>query len=167
MKVLFCTAVPESPADIRDRHNTYNSALRAFGVEIAKGHHIYEPETNKRTEKQSDINIALNAVLDGIDNVYDVAFVLSADSDQVATVKKIRERSPEKLVVFAAPPGRTAPAKAKQHLAFHFTISVEQIEACVMPHMVQTRSGGWVRRPADYDPPKGWVHPDERANRRP
>jgi len=162
VKVLFCTAVPHKPADIRDRHNTYNNALKAHGVEILKGHHVYEPGTNKRTEKQSDINVALSAVLDGIDDVYDVAFILSADSDQVATVTKIRERTPEKKVVFAAPPGRDAPEKAKQNLDFFFTIQPHHIEACVMPHMIQTPSGGWIRRPQEYDPPDGWVHPDDR-----
>src|SRR3546814_6946805 len=89
-KVVFCTAVPRrehSPGQ-RDRHNRFNSALISKGVEVLKGHHVYDPDAGKHSEKQSDINVALSVIIDGIDDVYDWAFLVRADSNQAATADR-------------------------------------------------------------------------------
>ena len=95
VKVVFCTAVPSTRQgfDKRDRHIRFNQAQRARGVTILEGHYVPEPiEDNgiptgqtKWTEKQTDLNVALELIMDGLDDVYDVALLLSADTDQVAT----------------------------------------------------------------------------------
>jgi hypothetical protein len=72
-KVVFCTAVPKHLPDSMARHQTFNAAQIARGVLVIKGHHV--PEAGGYSEKQSDINVALSVILDGIDDVYDAAYL--------------------------------------------------------------------------------------------
>lgn len=163
VKVVFCTAVPRHLPDARDRHNTFNSAQRACNVEILKGHHVPEPDTGSYSEKQSDINVALSVILDGIDDVYDVAFLLSADSDQVATARVFAERlSPQgKRLIGALPLSRSGPIDYTKYGVSTIAVTHDMLERCVLPATVPGAKG-LINRPAKYDPPAGWLHPDER-----
>lgn len=158
-KVAFCTAVPGHYPDKRDRHNTFNNAQRAHGVTVIPGHHMHDGE--KWNEKQTDINVALALMLDGVDNVYDMAILLSADSDQGATARFFRERFPDKVLLAVAPPNRPVSDKVKPYADQHFTMNRSLMEKCVMGEIVQGKSGNIIR-PEEYAPPEGWVHPDQR-----
>lgn len=106
VKVVFYTAVPDHLPGSFDRHLTFNNALSSRGVEILRGHHV--PADGGYSEKQSDINVALSVICDGEDDKYDAAFLLSADSDQVATANFFNDRlAPQGKVLFATnPPGQ-------------------------------------------------------------
>lgn len=158
-KVVFCTAVPSHLPDSRDRHNTFNAAQRALGVEIIPGHHVHDGE--KWNEKQSDINVALHLMLDAVDDVYDMAILLSADSDQAATAKIFCDRFPDKRLLGVAPPNKIVPTKVQPHCFRHFSLSVAMLERCVMREVIQGVKGP-IKRPAPYAPHDGWMHPDDR-----
>ena len=159
-KVVFCTAVPQFDHGKRDRHNTFNAAQAAYGVTILKGHHVFDETAQKYNEKQSDINVALALILDAVDNLYDAAFLISADSDQAATARVFSERFPDKKLIGVAPPNKQVPQKAVQYFSSHFALKKEQIENTIMPSMVQGASG-FIRRPAEYAPPDGWLPPHQ------
>jgi uncharacterized LabA/DUF88 family protein len=165
VKVVFCTAVPDEPAEKRDRHNTYNRALQGAGVTILKGHHVYDPENDKRTEKQSDINLALSLMFDAQDDAFDYAFLLTADSDQAATGRFFKERFPEKKLISVAPPNKKPPEKLRPFCAVSFSMSIDDVEACVFGMHAKGATGP-IRRPESYCPPEGWVHPDDRPKRK-
>lgn len=172
VKVVFCTAVPsmKQNADQRDRHIRFNQAQRAHGVIVVEGHYVPEPiEDNgmptgatKWTEKQTDINVALELIMDGLDNVYDVALLLSADTDQVATARVFTERLVPlgKSLVGIAPPDRAAPAGYSQYKVPTVTLKKYDIEKCIMPAEID-HAGIMVRRPPEYDPPADWTHPND------
>lgn len=160
-RVVFCTAVPDDPADKRDRHTTFNRAQQSRGVEIIKGHHVWNDTDGKFSEKQSDINVALSLITDAQDDVMDVAYLISADSDQAATARVFRERYTSKELVCVAPPGRRPPTKCVQYADRSFTMKMDLIERCVMPELVKS-GDSFIRRPARYAPPQGWVHPHNR-----
>jgi hypothetical protein len=166
VKVVFCTAVPKHLPGSFGRHLTFNNAQAARGVLILKGHHV--PADGTYSEKQSDINVALSLICDGEDDVYDSAFLLSADSDQVATAKFFAERFyPKGKRLFAAiPPGQTYPPDYKGLNVPRRNISTQMMERCVMPEQVEG-SRGLINRPAEYAPPEGWVHPDARPTSKP
>lgn len=164
VKVVFCTAVPQDDPDKRDRHNTFNAVQLAQGVAILRGHHVVD-SAGKRSEKQSDINVALSLMMDAQDNVFDWAFLLSADSDQAATARFFCERHPNKKLVGIAPPTKTVSDKMLPYCASHFVMSVDHLEEAVMPEYVQGRSG-LIRRPALYAPPTWWMHPDNRPKKK-
>lgn len=122
----------------------------------------------KWNEKQTDINVALSLILDGLDDVYDMAMLLSADSDQGATAKWFSERlGPQnKRLLAIAPPNRSVPDKVKPYAFKSFSLSRDLVERCIMGPTVQGKSG-LIVRPSEYDPPAGWVHPDDRPKGKP
>lgn len=177
-KVVFCTAVPKVDRDAgkHDRHVRFNSALRARGVTIVEGHYVPEEiEENgvatgrkKWTEKQTDINVSLCLLFDGLDDEYDVAFLLTADTDQVATARVFTERlSPNgKTLIGVAPPDRVIPVGYGKYGVKGTVLTKYQIERCVMPAEVQAPSK-LIIRPKEYDPPEDWTHPDQRPKGKP
>jgi len=164
VKAVLCTAVPSHYADKRDRHNTYNAAQRAQGVKVVLGHHMHDGE--KWNEKQTDINVALSLILDGADDVYDIAILVSADSDQGATARVFKERFPSKRLLAVAPPARSVPDKVKPYAWKSFSLSIPTIERCVMAETIQGKTG-LILRPESYAPPEGWLHPDDRPTGKP
>lgn len=162
-KVAFCTAVPDEAGSSRDNHITFNAALRASGVTIVPGHHMFEPN-GKRLEKQSDINLALELILDAEDGVFDVGIILSADSDQVATARRFTQRHPAKKLVVISTLGRDVPQKIKSYTKHHSQLKLAQLEESIFPQHVSGTKNTIVR-PKDYDPPSWWVHPDDRRKK--
>lgn len=178
VKVVFCTAVPSmrQSAEKRDRHIRFNEAQRAHGVEVLEGHYVPEnieenglpTDRTKWTEKQTDINVALQLILDGIDDVYEVALLLSADTDQVATAKAFHERLAPigKKLVGVAPPDRSAPSGYSAYRMSTVQLKKFDIERCIMPETI-AHAGQLILRPPEYAPPDGWVHPSERSKEKP
>lgn len=177
-RVVFCTAVPKIDRDAgkHERHIRFNSAQKARGVTILLGHYVPEPiEENgaptgktKWVEKQTDINVALSLLFDGGDDLYDVAFLLSADTDQVATARVFSERFAPlgKRLIGVAPPGRKTPSGYSQYGVKGLTLTKYDIECCVMPEEVQGPDK-IVCRPVEYARPIDWIHPDDRPKQKP
>lgn len=161
VKSVICTALPRHIPEKMDRHNRFISSQVAMGSTVIKGHYV--PQEDTYTEKQTDINLALALILDGIDDVYDCAFLLSADSDQVATAKAFRQRLAPlgKQLIAAIPPGKTCPTDYQGLGVTNVNVSRNLLERCVMPEHVNGRAG-LILRPVEYSPPNGWVHPDDR-----
>lgn len=57
-------------------------------------------------EKMTDVNIATELMADAHNNDFDVAILISADSDLVSPVSKIRDSFPNKKLIVAFPPKR-------------------------------------------------------------
>lgn len=155
--VLFCSALPRHRPDSHKRHVTFNSAQLACGVKVLNGHYV--PDDGGWSEKQTDINLALSVILDGLDNAYDVAIILSADSDQVATARAFSEKlAPEGKRLFAAiPPGQTFPQGYQRYDVERRDVTWEMLERCMLPAEVKGLSGNLIIRPASYAPHPLWI----------
>lgn len=176
-KVVFCTAYFKGDHGKRTRHEALVKALALAGVETKLGHTTNEPmeckdpncghKWDQPREKATDINLALALISDAIDDVFDVAFLVTADTDQAATVSTFKQRFPEKKIINVIPPGR----EASKHLAdlTHGKIKLtpDHFDNCVLPELVTKDGHNSVRRPREYDPPDGWVHPDDRPKGKP
>lgn len=57
-------------------------------------------------EKQSDINIAITLLKDAFLDEFDKAFLVTADTDLVSTIKMIKELFPQKRIILLIPPKR-------------------------------------------------------------
>lgn len=88
------------------RHKRYVKNLEASGVNVILGQYKQKGPGGKHEEKETDINIALRLVLDGMDDLYDKAKLLTVDSDLVAAVREAKTRKPEKQILIVKPPGR-------------------------------------------------------------
>ena len=177
-RVVFCTAVVKIERDAakHDRHVRFKAAQEALGVLSVPGHYVPEPIEQdgvptgavKWTEKQTDLNVSLSLLFDGLDNKYDDAFLLSADTDQVATARVFAERIRPlgKRLVGIAPPGRSIPSGYSQYGVKGFSLTKWDLEQCVMSETIQGPDK-LIVRPAEYAPPADWKHPDERPKHKP
>lgn len=172
-KVVFCTAFFPGDHGKKKRHQTYIAAQEMHGVECRLGHTTREPMQCKQAdcghrwdaprEKETDINLALAAFEDAHDDIYDVAFIITADTDQAATLKRIRHRFPTKRLITVVPPGRP-PSKHLKDLS-HATIKLTQdhLDDCVMRGLLTKEGFRSIQRPKEYTPPLNWFHPDDRC----
>jgi len=170
VKVVFCTAYHPDFRK-RVRHERYILALENAGVTVIKGHYIHEPmdcrecgrEWSKPTEKQGDINVALSLFDDAYCGVFDHAYLVSADSDQAATARMMKARFPTKRLYSVRPPLREHSHNILAHTPHTAAITESLLDRAVFPKVVIGTGGRkTVIRPLEYDPPDGWVHPDQR-----
>ncbi len=66
---------------------------------------ITDKSTYYKVEKGTDINLAIHAITKAHNNAYDVAFVLSADTDYISLYRQLKSMG--KLVIVAAVRGQT------------------------------------------------------------
>ena len=172
VKVVFCTAYYPGDSQKRWRHEQYINALTNVGVRCVFGHYIHERRDCREcrysweqpTEKASDLNLGLSLITDARDDVFDRAYLLTADSDQAATAKFLRDTVPKKSLITVAPPGRNFSSNIEKYAEGRIALSRDHLERSLFPQVVLSGSGEKPgRRPREYDPPQGWVHPGKGA----
>lgn len=172
-KAVFCTAYFPGDHGKRVRHEAYVNALAIADVETRLGHTTTEPMSCKSCdnrwsqprEKETDINLALSLFQDAVDDVFDVAFLVTADTDQASTVKFFRNRFHDKRIVNVVPPGRMPSTHLGSLCHDVVKLKHQHFDECALPAVVQRDGFKTVYRPHEYDPPVGWVHPDDRPKR--
>lgn len=171
VKAVFFTAFYPGDFGKSVRHRAFNDALGLRGVEVVLGNYIKVPacETcspgkTRPSEKETDINLALHLFNDARHDRFDHAYLLSADSDQAATARLLKQEFPEKKLTTVSPPNRNF-SHSILHFADHkIALKESHIERAVFkgPIVLAPSGGKAIRRPFEYDPPAGWVHPDDR-----
>ena len=155
----FTTSVRGDP-DKAKRQATFIDALRATGqIEIDFGRFLSKRMTckqcktqwSKREEKRTDVNIAVRLLNDAYDDCFDVAIIMSGDSDLVPIVEAVRERFAEKSVIVAFPPKRRSNDLAESAHAT-FQISRAAIRSNRLPDPVVTQDGAELRAPFGWLP---------------
>jgi hypothetical protein len=103
---------------------------------------------------------------DAYQDVFDVVYLLTADSDQGATARMMKHRFPMKRFTTVVPPGRE-PSKAILTYTEHkLKLPVEYLEDSLLPPfgLIGPASNPTIafRRPIEYKPPDGWTPPHAR-----
>jgi uncharacterized LabA/DUF88 family protein len=110
----FTSRVRNNPPKEK-RQGTYLEALETLsGVSIYYGHYQSKTEQCRKcghtypysSEKMTDVNIATELLCDAYQNKYDVAVIVSGDSDLVPPINAVIKNFPEKKVIIAFPPER-------------------------------------------------------------
>jgi uncharacterized LabA/DUF88 family protein len=163
VKVAYFSAYATWLPGAYARHREYVKALRHIGVEchIARFSeksarcHTCGATWKQHEEKETDVHFSLTLVEDAIDDVFDRAILISADSDLVPPVGVVRRRLPGKEVFVATPPGRHSYARELVKACNSSTsITQGRVARCLLPEMVIDAKGVVIaRRPIDYDPP--------------
>ena len=144
------------------RHKEYVTALRATAVDVNiarfKDKLMRCPQGHTWTaheEKETDVHFALSVLEDAFDDKFDAAVLVTADSDYVPVIKKVRARWPKKKIVVAAPPGRLGRARDLADQANgRFEITLGKLRANLLPATVLAPDGTViVTRPTSYQPP--------------
>ncbi|GMB92721.1 hypothetical protein NHP200010_04320 [Helicobacter bizzozeronii] len=113
-QVYYFSALLESNVEKKAKHLEYIHALETKGVTAILGKFKKKSLKCKACnalytayeEKQSDVNIAIQMLEDAFLDRCDKMILVSADTDFVSTVKKIRRLFPEKKMILLAPPKR-------------------------------------------------------------
>jgi len=109
----YTSRVSNSP-DKQKRQSTYLDALGSVGVEIFYGNYQDNNLECKRCgnawksakEKMTDVNIATAIIIDAFKDEYDMAMLISGDSDLTPPIKAVHNLFKAKRVFIAFPPKR-------------------------------------------------------------
>jgi uncharacterized LabA/DUF88 family protein len=147
----YFTARVPSPPDKQQRQSIYLEALGTLkDFSIHYGKYMLTDRTCRScgytdripSEKMTDVNIAVELLADAFSNRFDVALLISADSDLIAPVTKIRQLFPDKRVVVAFPPQRQS-FDLSQTAHAYFQIGRSSIAKSLFPPTV-TKSDGYI-----------------------
>ena len=109
----FTSRVSNNP-DKQKRQTLYIEALETVGINIFYGHYQSNPVECDRcgniwqsyNEKMTDVNIATQMIMDAYKDRYDMAMLVSGDSDLVPPIREIHDNFKHKRVFVAFPPRR-------------------------------------------------------------
>ena len=112
--VKYFTSRVNNAPDKQKRQATYIEAVEASGVTIFYGHYQSNTTTCRNcfatwvtyNEKMTDVNIATQIMVDAYADNYDMAFLVSGDSDLVPPIRLVHELFKQKRVFAAFPPKR-------------------------------------------------------------
>lgn len=165
-RIYYFSAFADFKPDAKKRHEQYVAALRSRGIEIVMGNFkrktVYawcdgpghKPKKVVREtyeEKESDVNVALQLVSDAYENVFDVAYIVSSDSDLVPAMRMVLSRFPQKRIVTVAAPHKGHSQSALKLGLEKRKINREQLSNSMLPDEIKDEEGRIiVRRPDKY-----------------
>jgi len=156
----FTSRVSATPGD-PDKNRRQNTYLEALGtlpdLSIRYGHYLQKRLSCGKCkatwetydEKMTDVNIAVEMMADAFQDRFDVALLVSGDSDLSAPVEAVSRLFPSKRVVVAFPPNRVS--KRLQLIATDsFVIGRRKFALSQLPDEVPKSIGFILRRPASW-----------------
>jgi uncharacterized LabA/DUF88 family protein len=158
--VKYFTALTHWNPDKVRRHQTFLTALENTGVTVVYGR--FSPTTRvcglcgkqypTNEEKETDVNIASGIIRDGLEGAYDVAYLMTGDSDQAPTIKALRALSPGKKVVAVFSVNRHS-AHLKNLADRAIQLTWRHFARNQFPNPVVLRSGKELHCPPSWLPP--------------
>ena len=153
----FTARVIGSP-DKEKRQSTFIEALETLSnFEIFYGKYQLNPrycqncgfQDNVPNEKMTDVNIAVEMLSDAFNDKFDVALLISADSDLTPLIRSIKQMFPHKYIVVVFPPKRystelTTVADALLH------INRAMLTRSVFPDKIKKADGFILQHPATW-----------------
>ncbi len=100
-------------------------------------------------EKMTDVNISVALLNDAQDDLFDVAMIISADSDLVGPIQSILDRYRNKRVIVAFPPRRQS-KHLRQIVSAAITIGRDKLRDSQLPDEVVRDDGFVLRRPVTW-----------------
>jgi uncharacterized LabA/DUF88 family protein len=155
--VKFFTSRLTHDAAKEERQSTYLEALELTGVNLIYG--SYHNKTiecyhcNHKwmtpTEKMTDVNLATHLLMDAHLNAYDVAFVVTGDTDFAPCVEAVNESFEAKSVVMLFPPYREN-ASLEEEARSSQLITKEKLIECQLPMQLLGKGGIEIHKPAGW-----------------
>lgn len=141
----------------RLRQNTYLEVLAHQGVCIQYGHYLEKLRKCHQCggswisyeEKMTDVNLAIQLLVDAVDDAYDVALVISGDSDLTTPVQRVRARYPHKRIIIAFPPKRHS-AQLQKAATGYTRIGEDKLRKSQLPATLTKADGHVLSRPATW-----------------
>ncbi len=139
----FSAYVMWKPPQIVYRHKQYIKALRSVGVKDVMGRfkkknvrcHKCREFYLTHEEKQTDVNIAIHLLCDAMNDIFDKAFIISADTDLMPVLKAVHQHFPEKEVGIMFPIGRNN-YDLRKEADFRRKMSEQLLKNCQFPDTI-------------------------------
>lgn len=153
--VKYFTSYVISPEEKRKRQNDYLEALRTvtacqmyFGKYQFQSHYCENCDHEERVpkEKMTDVNIAVEMMADAFENRFDIALLISGDSDLTPPIIAVRRLFPDKSVIVAFPPKRHAD-DLKNVASSSFVIARAKLRDNQLPEEIKKADGYILTRP--------------------
>jgi uncharacterized LabA/DUF88 family protein len=154
----YFTSIVNIPLDKHDRQAAYIEALNTLkDFKIFKGFFLEDKVVCNKCghtyvtyhEKKTDVNIAVELLLDVIDNKMDVAILVTADSDLVPAIEKTRKYNPKIKIIILFPPSRTSKSLAK--ISDHYEwISRNRLAKSQFPEKLMKSDGFPIEKPKEW-----------------
>lgn len=141
----------------RKRQSDYLEALDSVGVYCHFGHYLQKTQRCHKCganwpyyeEKMTDVNIATQLLLDACDDLFDVALVVSGDSDLSTPIQRVLKRFPNRRVVIAFPPKRFS-AQLKNCASGALFIGEDKFRKSQLPNQITKPDGYVLVRPSTW-----------------
>jgi uncharacterized LabA/DUF88 family protein len=155
--VSYFTSRISNSIEKQKRQDIYIEALRTTPVSIMYGQFRNQPMKCSNCshfwydskEKMTDVNIATSLMIDAFTNKFDVAFLISGDSDLVPPIKAIRDLFPEKEIWVVFPPSRESNA-LKKVANGSFVLGRKKLENSQLQEEIQSTYGVILQRPPGW-----------------
>lgn len=152
----FTSRVGNNP-DKQKRQATYIEALETTTVNVLYGHYQSSSIECKRcgnnwptyNEKMTDVNIATQMLIDAYQDRFDMAMLISGDSDLVPPIKAIHTLFKQKRVFVAFPPKRRNSSVALNARG-SIIIGRKKLIDSQFPDELMKRGGFILHKPADW-----------------
>lgn len=156
----FTARIRQNPTNAASvaRQSDYLDALATLPrLSCHEGHFLAKPATCRSCganwltyeEKMSDVNLAVQLLLDAVDNRFDTAIIISGDSDLITPIRHVRARFPNKNVLIAFPPKRHS-VDLQRVASATFAIGENKLRQSQLSDPVVTASGITIGRPATW-----------------
>lgn len=151
------SSTPQDP-DKNRRQVAFLDALKMLpNFQIFYGHYLQHTQTCRKCnaswivpdEKMTDVNIAVELMVDAFQDQFDTALVISADSDLTAPIEAVRRLFPAKRVVVFFPPGRSS-KRLKKAAHENFQIWRSILAKSQFPDSVITPQGITIHKPEHW-----------------
>ncbi len=140
------------------RQATFLEALETLpNLSIIHGHYLAKSIRCRKCgatwqqpeEKMTDVNIATELLRDAFENNFDVALLMSGDSDLSRPVETLTHLYSDKRVVVAFPPARDS-AELRRVAPAHFRIGRKKLADSQFPDEVTKPDGFILRKPKEW-----------------
>jgi len=155
--IYYFSAIATWRPDSLLRHRIFIEALKNENVQVVLGKFktkaVYCKECNQyfksREEKQTDVNIAVNLFKQAAFDNFDVAVLVTNDTDLIPVVKAVKDVYPQKKIGVLYPFGRWS---SELHGACDFTKQTieKDLASCQFPEKISLPSGNILKRPRSY-----------------
>src|SRR5262249_23552982 len=158
LRTKYFTTIVKRPEDKRRRQTIFLEALQTLpNFDIYYGQFLEDTVTCRRCghtymthhEKMTDVNISVELMADAFQNQFDVALLISADSDLVGPLNALRRLFVHKKLIVAFPPARSSFALQRvAHVNLH--IGHNELAKSLLPQTVKSPSGVALRCPETW-----------------
>lgn len=157
ISIKYFTSRVSNHPEKQKRQSTYIDALESMGIEVFYGNYQDGSAECKKCghiwrtakEKMTDVNIATTMLVDGFNDQYDMAMLISGDSDLVPPIKAVHANFKTKRVLVAFPPKRHNSSMAVVAKG-SFTIGRKTLGDSQFEDTIKSKTGYNLKRPDSW-----------------